>query len=66
MMATLQLPHWLMIAGTLLVVAGLIGCLVSGTKAVEVDPRPDEPANAPRQQMPPLPSLLNSTPKNGA
>jgi hypothetical protein len=29
-MPSLELPHWLMIAGTALVVAGLIGVLVSG------------------------------------
>jgi hypothetical protein len=66
MMASLGLPHWLMIAGTLLVVAGFIGVLVSGKKADEVDPPPDEPTDTPRQQMPPLPSLLDSRPKNNA
>jgi hypothetical protein len=30
MMASLELPHWLMIAGASLVVAGFIGVLVSG------------------------------------
>jgi hypothetical protein len=29
-MPSLELPHWLMIAGTLLVVAGFIGVRVSG------------------------------------
>lgn len=55
-MASLELPHWLMIAGTALVVAGFIGVLVGGK-----EPPPDEPTDAPRQQMPPLPSLLDST-----
>ena len=59
-MPSLELPHWPMIAGTALVVAGFIGVLVSGKKAEEVDPPPDEPTDTPRQQMPPLPSLLNS------
>ena len=54
MMASLELPHWLMIAGALLVVAGFVGVLVSGNKADEVNPPPDEPTDAPRQQMPPL------------
>ena len=31
-MASLELPHWLTIAGALLVVAGFIGVLVSGKK----------------------------------
>jgi hypothetical protein len=66
MMPSLELPHWLMIAGTALVVAGFIGVRVSGKKADEVDPPPDEPTDAPRQQMPPLPSLLDSKPKNSA
>lgn len=66
MMASLELPHWLMIAGALLVVAGFIGVLVSGKKVDEVDPSPDEPTDTPRQQMPPLPSLLDSRPKNNA
>jgi hypothetical protein len=66
MMPSLELPHWLIIAGTALVVAGFIGVLVSGKKADEVDPPPDEPTDTPRQQMPPLPSLLDSRPKNNA
>ena len=65
-MAPLELPHWLMIAGTLLVIAGFIGARVSKKEADEVDPTPDEPTDTPRQQMPPLPSLLNSRPKNNA
>ena len=36
MVASLGLPHWLMIAGTLLVVAGFVGVLVSGKKAKEL------------------------------
>jgi len=62
----LQLPHWLMIAGTLLVVAGFIGVLVSGKKVDEVDSSPGEPTDPLRQQMPPLPSFLDSRPKNDA
>jgi hypothetical protein len=48
----------------LLVIAGLVGVLVSGKKPEEVEPIPDEPTDAPHQQMPPLPSLLDSRPKN--
>jgi hypothetical protein len=66
MMASLELPHWLMIAGALLVGAGFIGILVSGKKADEVDPPPAEPTDTSRQQMPPLPRLLDSRPKNNA
>jgi hypothetical protein len=66
MMASLELPHWLMIAGALLVVAGFIGILVSGKKADDVDPPPTEPTDTPRQQVPPLPRLPDSGPKNNA
>ena len=64
-MPSLELPHWLMIAGTALVVAGFIGVLVSGKKSEEVEP-PDEPTETPRQPMPPLPGLLDSGPRNNA
>jgi len=64
MMPSLELPHWLMIAGTLLVVAGFIGVLFSGKKADEIDPLPNQPAETPHQQMQPLPGLLDSRPKN--
>ena len=67
-MASLELPHWLMIAGALLVVAGSIGFAISRNKAVEIDadPLPGEPTAGPRQQMPPLPTLLDSRPKKQA
>jgi hypothetical protein len=62
-----------MIAGTLLVVAGFVGVLVTGMKAKEVgmktkevESSSDEPTDASHQQMPPLPSLLDSRPKNNA
>jgi hypothetical protein len=56
--ASLGLPHWLMIAGALLVMAGFIGFALSRNKAVEIDPGPlpDERAE-PRPQIPPLPTL---------
>jgi hypothetical protein len=43
----LNLPHWLMIAGALLVVSGLIGALASAKKAEKVEPPSDERAEAP-------------------
>ena len=61
----LELPYWLIIAGTLLVLAGTVGVLVSGKKVDEVS-QPPQPTDAPRQQMPPLPSFLDSRPKNDA
>ncbi|WP_377827449.1 hypothetical protein ACFKHW_21230 [Bradyrhizobium lupini] len=57
-MALLELPHWLMMAGALLVGAGLIGVLVSRRKADEIDPPPDEAID-----LPALP-LVNSKSNN--
>lgn len=37
-MLALELPHWLMVAGSALVVAGLIGLGLSRNKQVEGDP----------------------------
>ncbi|WGR95079.1 MULTISPECIES: hypothetical protein [unclassified Bradyrhizobium] len=37
-MPLLELPHWLIIAGTLLVVVGLIGLAVSPRKDAEREP----------------------------
>ena len=49
-----ELPHWLMIAGALLVGAGFVGVLASGGKPDEVDAPPEEPID-----LPALP-ILNS------
>jgi hypothetical protein len=46
-MPLLQLPHWLMIAGALLVVAGFIGLLGSRRNRGEVDRPSDEPTDPP-------------------
>jgi hypothetical protein len=64
-MPPLELPHWLMIAGTLLVIAGFIGVTVRGKNTEEVDPPSDEPTDTVREQMPPLPSLLTSRKDKG-
>jgi hypothetical protein len=42
-----QLPHWLMIAGALLVAAGFIGMLGSRRNRSEVDRPSDEPTDPP-------------------
>ncbi|MCK1296624.1 hypothetical protein IVB33_20160 [Bradyrhizobium sp. 24] len=44
---SLAFPHWLMIAGALLVGDGYIGVLVSGKKANRVDRPPGEPIDVP-------------------
>ena len=37
-MSSIELPHWLMIAGALLVVAGVVGLTLSRNKEDEADP----------------------------
>lgn len=49
-----------MIAGALLLVIGTVGALVSRKKVDEADTTPEEPIEAPKAKMPPLPKLLNS------
>ena len=46
---SLGLPHLLMLAGALLVIAGCLGLAIR-KKAAEID---DEPANEPRAEPPP-------------
>ena len=54
----MELPHWLMLGGAFLVLAGVIGLASSRKKTVEADPpsAAAEPTERPPQQMPPLPS----------
>jgi hypothetical protein len=60
----MEYPHWLMIAGTLLVIAGLIGPVMSRRQQAKVqdDPATEESPD-PRPQMSPLPDLLDSRPR---
>jgi hypothetical protein len=46
-LSALQLPHWLMFAGGVLVVVGAIGVLVSGRTRAGAPPEPD------REDLPP-------------
>jgi hypothetical protein len=59
-MATLELSHWLMIAGTFLVVAGFIGVLISVKKAGEIAAPSDARSDTARHQMRSLPKLRES------
>jgi len=47
---SLGLPHWLMLAGALLVIAGCLGLAISRKKAAEID---DEPVNETSPEPPP-------------
>jgi hypothetical protein len=59
-----QLPPWLMIAGSLLVIASLIGLLVSRRQQAKVQDDPVTEQNPdPRPRLPPLPDLLDSRPR---
>ena len=44
---SLGLPHWLILAGVLLVIVGCLGLAISGKKAAEPD---DEPVNVPEAE----------------
>jgi hypothetical protein len=56
----MEYPHWLMIAGTLLVITGLIGLVMSRRQAKVQDDPVTEQSPEPRPQMSPLPDLLDS------
>jgi hypothetical protein len=58
-----QLRHWLILAGTLLVIAGLIGSVISRKQLAKVQDDPIEQSSEPRPQPPPLPDLLDSRPR---
>ena len=58
-MEWLALPHWLIVAGTLLVIAGLIGLVIRRKQFTKVQDDPArEPSPEPRPQLPPLPIFL--------
>jgi len=54
-----QWPYWLILAGTLLVIAGLIGWIVNRKQLAKVQDDPTEQSSEPRPQLPPLPDLLD-------
>jgi hypothetical protein len=55
-----ELPHWLILTGTVLVIAGLIGLLMKRRQQAKVQ---DDPSAEPRPQLSPLPDLLDSRPR---
>jgi hypothetical protein len=61
LLSSLELPHWLMIAGAVLIATGLLGLVFTRIKQSATNPDQELPA----PQMPPLPSLLDSTRQKG-
>jgi hypothetical protein len=65
---SLELPHWLILAGILLLIAGVIGLMIDRKRLQKVD-APNEnseakkESSAARPQLPPLPDLLDSRPR---
>jgi len=55
----MELPHWLMIAGAILVAVGFLGLAFARNKEAAMNPHPEP--SAPRPKMPPLPRLLDSS-----
>jgi hypothetical protein len=63
-MDSIELPHWLILAGILLVMAGFTGLVVDRKKLGKVDEAPaDEASSEARPHLPPLPELLDSRPR---
>jgi hypothetical protein len=58
-LSSIELPHWLMIGGAILIAMGFLGLAIF-TRKKEVATNPDSEPPAPRSKMPPLPTLLDS------
>ena len=64
MLDSLELSHWLILAGILLLIAGVIGLVIDRKRLQKVDDVPaDEASSEARPQLPPLPDLLDSRPR---
>jgi hypothetical protein len=59
LLSSIELPHWLMIGGAILIAIGFLG--LAFTRNKEVATNPDSEPPAPRSKMPPLPGLLDSS-----
>jgi hypothetical protein len=57
-LSSIELPHWLMIAGAILIPMGFLGLAFTRNKEVATNPVSEPPT--PRSKMPPLPTLLDS------
>jgi len=60
---SLELPHWLILAGILLVIAGVTGLVVIDRKKPGKVDEENEASGEARPQLPPLPDLLDSRPR---
>jgi hypothetical protein len=63
LLSSIELPHWLMIGGAILIAIGCLGLALTRNK--EVAPNHDPEPPVPRPKMPPLPRLLDSSSHNG-
>jgi len=59
MLSAIQYPHWLIIAGTISVAMGFLGLVFTRNRQAATNP--DSGPTGPRTQMPPMPSLLDSS-----
>ena len=62
-LSALEYPHWLMIAGAILIAMGFLGLVFTRNKQAAT--KSDSEPPVPRPQMPPLPSLLDSSRHRG-
>jgi hypothetical protein len=63
-MDAIGLPHWLILAGILLVIAGFTGLVIDRKKLGKVEEGPaNNGTSEMRPQLPPLPELLDSRPR---
>jgi hypothetical protein len=56
LLSSMELPHWLMIAGAALIAMGILGLALTRNKESAT---PEQPLA--RHKMPPLPNLLDSS-----
>jgi hypothetical protein len=62
LLSSIELPHWLMIAGVVLIAMGLLGRGFTRKGEAAKGPDPEPP---PHPKMPPLPTLLDSSRRKG-
>jgi hypothetical protein len=62
-MDSIGLPHWLILAGILLVIAGCTGLVILRRLGKVDEASANEASNEVRPQLPPLPELLDSRPR---